>query len=206
MIITYHGLEFFKIQLGSTTLALNPVSKTSKHKSVSFGADIVLVSVNHPDMNGVEAVSRGEKEPFVISGAGEYEVSDIFVRGFSTETKYGGVKNNTVYIIRMEGMRICYLGALSSSDLPKDLDETLEEIDILFVPVGKDGVLSAKDAHRVAVHLEPKIIIPMYHDSSQLTSFLKEEGEQNGAPIDKYTLKPRDLVGKTGEVIVLKPI
>ncbi len=55
MIITYHGGEFFKVQFGDTVLAFNPISKDSKLKSSRFGADIALVSLNHPDMNGVES-------------------------------------------------------------------------------------------------------------------------------------------------------
>ena len=206
MIITYHGLESFKIQLGATTLALNPIAKESKHKSTSFGADIVLVSVNHPDMNGVSSASRGEAEPFVIAGAGEYEVSDVFVRGFGTATRYGGAKRNTAYTIRLEGMRLCYLGALGTPELPADLEEAVEEVDVLFVPVGASGVLSPKDAHRLAVYLEPKVVIPMYHDTQSLAAFLKEEGEQNGEQLEKLTIKPKDVAGKSGEVVVLKAV
>lgn len=206
MVITYHGVEFFKIALGNTTVAVNPISKKSKHKSASFGADMVLTSVNHPDMNGVEIASRGDKEPFVISGAGEYEVSDVFVRGFDTKTTYDDMTRNTAYLIKMENMQLCFLGALSEGTLPHDLDEALEEIDVLFVPIGGDGVLSSKEAHKLAVYLEPKIVIPMHYESKQLTAFLKEEGVQNGKPKDKLTLKQSDLSGKAGEVVVLKVV
>jgi len=206
MIITYHGLESFKIVHGSTTAALNPVSKTSTHKSTSFGADIVLVSLNHSDMNGVDTVSRGDKEPFIISGPGEYEVNDVFIRGFATPTVYSGLQWNTTYLISMEGMRLCYLGALSATELPKELDEALEEIDVLFVPIGNNGVLSPKDGHKVAVHIEPRIVIPMHYDTRQLNSFLKEGGETNGKLLDKLTLKPKDLIGQSGNVVTLTSV
>jgi L-ascorbate metabolism protein UlaG (beta-lactamase superfamily) len=71
MVITYQGVQSFKVQFGDTVLAFDPVSKESKHKAASFGADIALVSVNHPDMNGASQASRGEKEAFVIKGPGE---------------------------------------------------------------------------------------------------------------------------------------
>jgi len=57
MVITYHGLECFKVSLGDLTLAFNPFSKESakKHglKEVKFGADIVFVAAKHPDFSGV---------------------------------------------------------------------------------------------------------------------------------------------------------
>jgi|TARA_Y100000310_G_scaffold88016_1_gene84933 hypothetical protein len=205
MVITYHGGEAFKVVFGDTTLAFNPVSKDSKLKSARFGADIALVSLNHPDMNGVEQVTHGEKKPFVISGPGEYETQGIFVRGFKSSSTHGGDERlNTIYTVSLEGMNLCFLGALDSTKLSGDAKEKLENIDVLFVPVGDDGVLSPKEAHDVSVELEPKIVIPMHaDDSKKLKDFLKEEGERNGKAIDKLTLKRRDLEGKEGEVIVL---
>ena len=82
MVISYQGLESFKIQFGEIVVAYNPISKDSKHKGTKFGADIVLISANHPDFNGAENASRGDKQPFVINGPGEYEIGGIFVRGF----------------------------------------------------------------------------------------------------------------------------
>jgi len=202
MVITYHGLEFFKVQLGSTALALGPISKKSKHKGASFGANVVIVPVNHPDMNGVDAVSRGDKEPFVISGPGEYEVQNIVVRGYDAPTEYEGMKHNTVYIIQMEDMRLCYLGALSSSSFSTDLKEALEDIDVLFVPIGDNGVLSPKDAHKLGVSLESRLVIPMHYDDKQLKTFIKEEGVTGIKAIDKLALKQKDLSGKEGEVVV----
>ena len=80
MVITYYGHQFFKLQYGSTTLALDPPSTDSKHKSARFGADIVLSSVKHVDFSGGETLQAGDKDPFVISGPGEYEVQDIFIK------------------------------------------------------------------------------------------------------------------------------
>src|SRR3990167_6524276 len=116
MIITYHGLEAFKISQGELTLAINPVSKDSKlGKASRFGADITLITTNHPDMNGRDQTSRGDRESFIIDGPGEYEVKDIFIKGFLSE----GVakKINTIYLISFEGMNLCFLGALANPEL-----------------------------------------------------------------------------------------
>src|SRR3984885_5824382 len=98
MIITYLGGEFIKVQFGDTVLAFNPISKDSKLKTSKFGADIVLSSLNHPDMNGVDQISFGDKKPFVISGPGEYEVKGVFIKGLPSESNYDGEKRiNTIY-------------------------------------------------------------------------------------------------------------
>lgn len=211
MIITYLGLEAFKVQFGETTIAFNPVSKDSKQKGARFGADIALVSLNDPDFNGVSNVARGDKEPFVIKGPGEYEIKGIFIKGFKTESHYGESKDpriNTVYTISLEGMNMCFLGAIDSKDLPAETKEAIDDVDILFVPVGGQGSFSASVAYELAVKLEPKIIIPMNYsgmDDKNLRLFLKEAGEDSLKPEEKLTLKKRDLDGKEATVVLLSP-
>ena len=74
---------------------------------------------------------------------------------------------------------------------------------MLFLPVGGDGVLDAVKAEKLSVEIEPKIIIPMHYDAASLKKYLKEAGEEGVKPIEKLTLKRKDLEGKQGESIVL---
>lgn len=208
MIINYLGGEFIKVQFGDTTLAFNPVSKDSQLKASKFGANIVLSSINHPDMNGVEQVTFGEKKPFVITGPGEYEIGGVFIKGLQSYSNYGGEKLlNTIFTVTLEGMNICFLGALDQSELPKEADEAIDDVDILFVPIGGNGVLDAAKAYKLAVAIAPKIIIPIHYDSlgtkDALKNFVKEAGE-NPAPVVKLTLKKKDLEGKEAEVVILE--
>ncbi len=187
MIITHFGGEMFKVQFGDITLAFNPISKDSKLKPSRFGADIVFVSAHHPDFNGTDQVTHGDKKPFVVSGPGEYEVRGVFIKGLPSESKHGGSDLiNTIYTVSLENMNICFLGAINNGELKNETVEALDEVDILFVPIGGDGVLDAAKAYKLAVSLEPKIIIPMHYNDAQLKAFLKEAGEnpklQDGGP------------------------
>lgn len=215
MVISYLGGECFKVSQGDLTLAFNPPSKDSALKASKFGSDIVLISQNHEDFNGVENASFGEREPFVISGPGEYEIKGVQVRGFASDTQYGGQKGiNTIYAVALEGMNLCFLGALGNSALPHDAAQELDDIDILFLPIGDKGVLDYDKAYALAVQLEPKAIVPMHYPSpaggagelgekDALKSFLKEAGE-DVKPVEKLTVKKKDLDGKEGEIIVLQ--
>ncbi|MEX0932465.1 MAG: MBL fold metallo-hydrolase [Parcubacteria group bacterium] len=204
MIISYNGLESFKISHGDLVLAVNPVSKDSKAKTSKFGADITLVTTNHPDFNGAEQTARADKEPFVISGPGEYEVKDVFIRGFLSESAYGDAKLNTIYLISFEGMNLCFLGALSNPALSSETLEVLENLDIIFAPISGEGVLNPSAAYKLAVSLEPSIIIPMHYNNDSLKQFLKEGGEEKVEMQDKLVVKKKDMEGKKGEIVVLK--
>ncbi|TSC61057.1 MAG: Zn-dependent hydrolase of the beta-lactamase fold-like protein [Parcubacteria group bacterium Greene0416_14] len=212
MVITYYGHEFFKLQFGDTVIAVNPISKQSLLKQTKFGADIVLLgSQNDPNKNGVDMVIYGEKAPFVISGPGEYEVGGIFVKGANItpeNTEPGKHPFMTAYWILLEGMRLCFLNGLSTKHLSKETREMIGEVDILFVPIGGGEVLAASLAHEVAVSLEPKMIIPMHFDDTNkkegaLMQFLKEAGAEEIQPVDKLTIKKKDVAEANGAIVVL---
>lgn len=213
MVITHHGGQCFKITFGDLTLAFDPISKGGTLPAVRFGADIALISRNHPDMNGVDEVTYGDKIPFVIQGPGEYEKEGVTVQGFLTKSTYGLGKSqseavNTVYAVNLEGMTLVFLGALSDTTLPLEAREGIDEVDVLFVPIGGGGVLDAHKASKLATFLEPKVIIPMHWsgmgDSKALDTFIKEEGGST-EKVDKLTLKKKDVSDKDGAIMVVTP-
>jgi L-ascorbate metabolism protein UlaG (beta-lactamase superfamily) len=213
MVITHHGGQCFKVAFGDITLAFDPIGKGGSLPAVRFGADIALVSRSHTDMNGIDQVQNSDKNTFVINGPGEYEKSGVTVQGFLTKSEYAlpkGVGNvtNTIYSVKLEGMTIVHLGALSDTTLPHDAKESIEEIDVLFIPVGGDGVLSASEASALATFLEPKVIIPMHWsgmgEAKSLEAFIKEQGGGEER-VDKLTLKKKDVNEKDGAIIIVTP-
>lgn len=213
MVITHHKGQCFKVTFGDLTLVFDPISKESSLPSVRFGSDIALISRNHADMNGSAEVSFGGKEPFVISGPGEYEKEGVTIQGFLTKSQYGVPKGkldavNTVYAVKLEGMTLVHLGALSDPMLSQDAREAIDDIDVLFVPVGGAGVLTPAEASKIATVLEPRIIIPMHFEGigekSALATFLAEAGGEHET-VDKLTLKKKDAQEKDGAIIVISP-
>jgi L-ascorbate metabolism protein UlaG (beta-lactamase superfamily) len=205
MVITHHGGQCFKVSFGDTTLVFDPISKKSKLSGVKFGADVAFVSLNHPDFNGAEEMSFGAKVPFVIDGPGEYEVGDVTVRGYGTETIYEGVpKFNTIYQVTLEGINIVFLGALSNAVIDPQILGELDDIDILFVPIGGGDVLDVPDASKLGTKLEARCIIPMHYNDTALKAFFKEEGVDAVKPVEKLTVKKKDLAEMEGEIVVLE--
>jgi hypothetical protein len=177
MIITYQGGQSFKISQGDLAVAINPLAKTA--------ADVTLFSSAPSETS--------DKSGFVVTGPGEYEVKDIFIKGFLAQ---GKERLTTIYMMTFEGMKLCFLGAdLREPELPAAVREGIEDVDILFAPV---------DSYKLAVSLESSIIIPMAYTKASLEQFLKEAGEKNGETLDKLVVKKKDLEGKEGQIVVLK--
>lgn len=168
MVITYHGTDCFKISQGELSLVVNPKSKMS--------ADVTLFTGKPSETS--------DKSGFVITGPGEYEIKDVFIKGFPK-----------TYLISFEGMKLCFLDSTNDRQLTTD---NLEEVDILFVSLGSNPTA----AYKLAVSIEPSIIIPMHYDETALAQFIKEAGEKV-EPLDKFVVKKKDLEGKEGEVVVL---
>lgn len=213
MVITHHGGQCFKVTLGGLTIAFDPIAKGSSLPAVRFGADIVLVSRDHFDMNGVSEVTYGDKVPFVVAGPGEYERQEVAIQGFLSKSAYGLSKGameavNTIYSVQLEDMTLVHLGALSDAESIKEAREGIDAVDVLFVPIGGDGVLSPDDAYKLAMSFEPKMIIPMHWQGmgqpKALETFLKKAGA-NGGKVDKLTLKKKDLASLEGSILVITP-
>lgn len=204
MVITHHGGQCFKVVFGDTTIAFNPMAKTSKLGSVKFGANAVFVSMNHEDFNGTKEMAYGAKEPFVIDGPGEYEVGEVTARGFGVKTKYEGKEYfNTIYQVMLEGINMVFLGALGDPELSPTILSEFGDIDILFVPVGGGDVLDVPAASKLGTKLEARAIIPMHYDKKALEAFLKEEGVDT-KPEPKWTIKKKDLLTMEGDVVVIE--
>lgn len=204
MVITYHGGQFFKVSFGDTTLAFDPIAKGSKLPVTKFGADIAFISLNHENFNGADQVTHGAKEPFVVSGPGEYEFGNVTARGYGVKTTYDGVERyNTIYQVRLEEMNLIFLGALSDAEIDPKILAEFGDVDILFVPIGGGDVLDVPAASKLAVKLEAKLILPMHYNDTALKAFLKEIGAEGAEKLDKLTIKKKEVSEMEGEVKVL---
>ncbi len=210
MVITHHGAQCFKVTFGDLTLVFDPISKKSTLAPVRFGADLALVSRNHPDANGIDEVTYGDTKPFAITGPGEYEYEGVVVQGFPTQGPGGSL--NTMYAVGLEDMTLLHLGALAETELKEEAREGIGDVDILFIPIGggppSGKVLSPKEAHDLAASLEPKIIIPMHWSgvgaAKSLDAFLKEEGGADET-LEKLTIRKKDAASREGDILVLTP-
>lgn len=214
MEITYLGQSSFKIRGKSVTIVTDPFDP--KHIGLKFpavSADIVTVSHAHPDHNYLAGISP---EPFVVSGPGEYEIKGIGILGLSSfhDNKQGAERGkNTIYEIRMDGLSLVHLGDLGEK-LTDALTESLDGVDVLFVPVGGFYTLPLSEVQEVINQLEPKIVIPMHYQRSGLKEeinaklspveeFLKLLGKTDIVPLDKLSVSKDKLTEET-QIIVLK--
>lgn len=211
MVITWYGQSCFKIQSGETVLFTDPFAKEIGLTPPRGQANIVTISHNHFDHNNDEALTG---EPLVIDGPGEYESKGVDIKGILSfhDDKEGKERGtNTIYIIDMEGMKICHLGDLGQAKLTAEQVEKIDGVDILMIPVGGTYTIDEEMAAEIINQIEPRIVIPMHYKIPGLTSkvegvdaFLKEMGVAKKETVDKLTLKKKDLPEGDMQVIVMR--
>lgn len=213
MIITWLGHACFKIQdkvgPGGVTLVTDPFDKSIGLKPPSFEADIVTVSHDHYDHNNIKTI-RGN--PFIVKGAGEYDVKGVAIHGVESyhDSQEGKEKgHNTIYRIEMSDISVVHLGDLGHILDNKQLD-VLAGTDILLIPVGGKYTIDSKKAVEVVSQVEPRLVIPMHYrvpglklDIEGVDKFIKEMGLKPTQE-EKLKISKKDLPTEDMELVLLK--
>jgi L-ascorbate metabolism protein UlaG (beta-lactamase superfamily) len=199
MQIIYHGLGCFRLQDGNVSVLVDPYEERSGLKIPKQQNDIVVYSDLAVTWRPVN------KETFLITEPGEYEVKKVFVYALSAGP------NHLVHIIEIEGITLAHLGGVVQADLSPAILDRCKEVDILMIPVGNGSTLSAKQAQTIITELEPRIVMPMYYDLPGLKvklegveSFKKEVGG-SVETVEKFKVSRKDLPAEDTKVIIIEP-
>jgi L-ascorbate metabolism protein UlaG (beta-lactamase superfamily) len=162
MRITWFGQACFELLSNHGISAIcDPYDPATGYAAHPRSVDIVTISHEHHDHNDISWI---QGTPQVIRGAGDYIVKDVHITGISSfHDKQGGAcrGNNTIFLIGMDGLRICHLG-----DLGHKLDAVhLQQIgnpDVLLIPVGGYYTINAAEAAEIAQAIGARLTIPMH--------------------------------------------
>ena len=127
-------------------------------------ADLLLVTHEHVDHNGVEGMAGA---PEVIrSRAGTFPSPVGEVVGVSSEhDDEGGIRRgaNVMFRFRLDDLVVCHLGDLGQFELRPEQRRALGEVDVLLVPVGGGPTIGGAVAAAVVRDLAPRLVVPMHH-------------------------------------------
>lgn len=212
MDVIFLGHSSFQIKGKTATVITDPYDASIGFKFPKLKADIVTISHEHADHNKPENVVG---EPKQVSGPGEYEISGISIFGIATyhDAKQGEERGrNTVYVLSIDGIRLCHLGDLGHKLSEEQVGE-VGTVDVLLTPVGGVYTIDAGEASEVVSQLEPRVVIPMHYNIPGLApqtfgklapvdEFVEEMGLEP-ARLEKYSVTA-DKLPEEMQLVVLE--
>lgn len=204
MEIQYHGANCVRLVDKKVNLVIDDNLSKLGLKSVTGEQDVSLHT------NKYETIAKGR---FLINGPGEYEISEVSVRGVPAKAHIDNDgQKATMYSIKIDGLNIGIMGHINPN-LNEDQLEKLGVIDVLVVPIGGFGyTLDADEAVELIKKIEPKIVIPTHYadktikyevPQADLQEFLKAMGVSEPEYADSLTLKDKDF-GDKRKIVILK--
>ena len=132
-------------------------------------ADAVLCSHGHNDHNNVAAVklSTGKESKFTIGKVSTFH-----------DEQGGALRgNNTMHVLRAEGLTVVHCGDLGHFPTDEQL-AAISNADAMLIPVGGFFTIDATMAKRVADAAKPRVIVPMHYRHGPYG--LRQVGELEG--------------------------
>jgi L-ascorbate metabolism protein UlaG (beta-lactamase superfamily) len=137
-------------------------------------ADVLMVTHEHLDHNGVEAI--GGDPHTVRSVAGTYETPIGGVRAIASEhDDAAGTKRgpNAIVTFALDGLRLCHFGDFGQPALRREQREAIGTVDVLMLPIGGGPTIGGAAAAAVVRELAPRLVVPMHYRTPAVTSSIR---------------------------------
>jgi L-ascorbate metabolism protein UlaG (beta-lactamase superfamily) len=179
MQVEWYGQSAFRLTDGATTIFIDPFDDLAPlHERglrwdypaiAGVEADLVLVTHEHLDHNGVGAIAG---EPVTLrSTAGRLDspVGEVLAVAAEHDAAAGTERGpNTLFAFTLGGRRVAHLGDLGQRALRDEQAQALGSIDLLFVPVGGGPTIGAEQAAVIAASLGARIVVPMHYRTERI--------------------------------------
>ena len=158
MRVEWHGQSAFTLEGDDGKVFIDPfgdMSPMTGGGDLTFayppieaeGVDLLLVTHEHLDHNGVEAVAGDPATLRAAAGTHESPIGEVV--GVSSEhDQSAGTErgHNTIFVFTLDGVRIAHFGDFGQAALRPEQREAIGEVDMLLVPVGGGFTIGAEQA------------------------------------------------------------
>lgn len=209
MEITWLGRSSTRLVSSDVVLLNDPFPEVI----VPSDVHIVAVTNDDPLHSAYDAV---EGKPHLIDGPGLYEVLGYNITGIGTalSKEEDNRRINTVYVIRSDGVSVCYLGSLGVKLSARQLD-SLGAVDVLIASVVQRGEVDTKEFSRLINVLGPRIVIPIGEDGAgegtapdeetPLDALLRQMNVERPDPQIRLNVTQTNLPRETRVVLLQEP-
>lgn len=187
MRVEWHGQSAFSLSDGETKVFIDPFGDMSglvdrgiawEYPAIEAGeVDLLLVTHEHRDHNGVEAIAGAPELVRSTAGAHETGIGDVLAVASEHDPAAGTERGaNTILVFELDGLRIAHFGDFGQAALRPEQRAAIGDVDLLFLPVGGGPTIGGSAAAELAVDLDATWAVPMHYRTPR-TGFLETEEE-----------------------------
>ncbi len=179
MNVEWYGQSAFALRSPQAAVFIDPFADVSAlaGRGIHFDyppitgveADLVLVTHEHMDHNGVEAIAG---DPTILrSTAGRLaSPAGEVVAVASEHDQVAGTERgpNTIFAFELDGLRVAHFGDFGQRALRDEQAEAIGAVDLVFLPVGGGPTLDAEQARWVVGRLKPRWVVPMHYRTPRI--------------------------------------
>jgi L-ascorbate metabolism protein UlaG (beta-lactamase superfamily) len=183
MHVEWYGQSAFRLTGGEATVFIDPFGDVSglaarglqfDYPAISgVDAELVLVTHEHSDHNGVEAIAGQPVTLRSTAGRLESPIGEVVAVASEHDAAAGTERGpNTIFLFSLDGVRVAHFGDFGQSALRQEQAEAIGAVDLLFIPVGGGPTIGANQAAAIAEQLGARWIVPMHYRTPRI-SFLE---------------------------------
>ena len=183
MQVEWYGQSAFRLSADGPTVFIDPFGDISglSARGLEWGypaiegvdAHVLLVTHEHMDHNGVEAI--GGDPALLRSTAGKLEspIGEVVAVASEHDSAAGTERGpNTIFVFSFDGVRVAHFGDFGQAALRPEQAAAIGSVDLLFIPVGGGPTIGDEQAAAIAEQLGARWIVPMHYRTERI-SFLE---------------------------------
>ena len=141
------------------------------------GVDLLLVTHEHLDHNGVEAIAGEPATLRSTAGRLQSPVGEVVAVASEHDEMAGTERGpNTIFVFTLDGVRVAHFGDFGQGELRPEQAEAIGRLDMAILPVGGGPTIGATGAKAVVERLQPKWVVPMHYRTPRI-GFLEDAEE-----------------------------
>jgi L-ascorbate metabolism protein UlaG (beta-lactamase superfamily) len=178
MQVEWYGQSAFRLSTPETTVAIDPFGDLSalaggamqwEYPPVEFTAELLLVTHEHPDHNGIEAIGGDPAILRSTAGTLDSPIGEITAIASEHDAAAGTERGpNTIFVFELDGLRVCHFGDFGQSELRAEQAEAIGAVELLFLPVGGGPTAGAEQAAAILARLAPRWVVPMHYRTPRI--------------------------------------
>ena len=179
MQVEWYGQSAFRLSAADEAVFIDPFGDVSglADRGIQFDyppiagvdADLLLVTHEHRDHNGVDAI--GGSPTILRSTAGRLEspLGEVMAVASEHDPAAGTQRGpNTIFFFELEGVRVCHFGDFGQAALRPEQADAIGSVDLLFIPVGAGPTIGPEAAAEIVDRLRPRWVVPMHYRTPRI--------------------------------------